>query len=147
MNSRIATTAVTMFQRRLKTTIDRNIQALIFPALLQKELLGNYTSGVRSEVIPNYVPPSTNADSPTPFQDRSGFLVLSRLTPEKGIEPLLEIWPSSFELVIAGDGPLRKQLEVAAKDRNVRFVGEVTPEQRDILLTKSLALILPSLTL
>ena len=45
-------------------------------------------------------------------------LVAGRLTPEKGVGVLLEAWrrlaPADLELVIAGDGPMRAELERAA---------------------------------
>ena len=146
-NSRLASSAVTLFQQRLQTNINRNLEALIFPALLQKQLLEGYTNTVRREVIPNYVPPYIQTSGTPTFKDRTHFLVLSRLSNEKGLEELLKIWPQEFELVIAGDGPLRDHLEREAKGKNISFLGAVSPERRDSLLEKSLALLIPSLTL
>jgi len=69
------------------------------------------------------------------------------LSNEKGLEELIKIWPQEFKLVIAGDGPLRDHLERESKGKNISFLGAVSAERRDSLLEKSLALIIPSLTL
>lgn len=80
----------------------------------------------------------------------TGFAVLclGRLVPIKGIELLIEAASErpGWQLVMAGDGPLRGDLERHAHVRGVdaRFRGEVGPEERARLLAACDALALPS---
>lgn len=80
-----------------------------------------------------------------------GFVSIGRLSEEKGIGLLLDAWRrhpqnSLGTLTVAGDGPLRGVVEAAARERDdVRYVGQVTPKQRDELLADSAALIASSL--
>ena len=76
-------------------------------------------------VKPNAVP---DPGPPLPFTERGGYaLHVGRLTPEKGIESLLEAWRSvgqGRELYIAGDGPLRTLVEAAAaSDPRIHALG------------------------
>ena len=76
-------------------------------------------------VKPNAVP---DPGPPLPFAERGGYaLHVGRLTPEKGIESLLEAWRSvdkGRELYIAGDGPLRDLVDAsAAADPRIHALG------------------------
>jgi len=70
--------------------------------------------------------------------DRRRFLYSGRLVPGKGIHTMLDAFASvanrcpDWDLVIAGDGPLRKQLEAAVPGElatRVRFLGFMQMEQ------------------
>ncbi|GAA0724512.1 glycosyltransferase family 4 protein [Dactylosporangium roseum] len=83
--------------------------------------------GIPSERItvkPNGIPDSGAATAPG-----TGFLYAGRLTPEKGLELLLDAWQrhpvgSLGELRIVGDGPLRPLAESTAAARtDVTYVG------------------------
>lgn len=79
------------------------------------------------------------------------FLLLTRLTQEKGVRVVLRAvaaLPRSpeFELVIAGRGPLESEVrEVAAVDPRIRFVGYVSGSEKAALLASAHCLIIPSL--
>jgi glycosyltransferase involved in cell wall biosynthesis len=80
------------------------------------------------------VKPNAIADPGAPAPVGSGFLFLGRLTPEKGLDLLLAAWQRHADgslgtLTVAGDGPLRGQVEQAAAARgDLRFLG---PQDRD----------------
>lgn len=80
----------------------------------------------RIVVKPNAVP---DPGIPAPLGD--GFLYLARLTPEKGLDLLLEAWRrhpvgALGPLRIAGDGELRPHVEAAAAERaDVRYLGQL----------------------
>jgi len=81
-----------------------------------------------------------------PRREESGdhFLFLGRLSPEKGLDRLLRSWSPSFgSLLIAGDGPSRKELEAIAPD-GVVFLGPVSTQAVSGLLAKARALVVPS---
>lgn len=80
--------------------------------------------------------------------------VIGRLVAVKGIAVLFEALAdiaAPVELAIAGDGPLRAELEaragaVASRHR-VRFLGAIAPERRDELLAGADLLLAPSIVL
>jgi rhamnosyl/mannosyltransferase len=75
-------------------------------------------------------------------------LFVGRLVPYKGLEYLIRAQAASgVNVVIAGDGPLREELEKLAKEsgaKGVRFLGRVDGETLAALYRSCLALILPS---
>ncbi|NYF55932.1 glycosyltransferase family 4 protein [Micromonospora purpureochromogenes] len=80
----------------------------------------------RIVVKPNSVP---DPGRPAPLGD--GFLYMARLTPEKGLDLLLEAWRrhpvgTLGTLRVAGDGELRPLVEAAAADRaDVVYLGQL----------------------
>ena len=91
-------------------------------------------------VKPNVVPAQTRRDGPGGY-----FLILSRLSIEKGISDIVGSWDAGLgELRIAGDGPERPRIEQLANGRNVRLVGSVPPSDIPALLAGARALLLPS---
>ncbi|MEU1605608.1 glycosyltransferase [Micromonospora matsumotoense] len=80
----------------------------------------------RIVIKPNAVP---DPGAPTPLGD--GFLFLARLTPEKGVDLLLDAWRrhpvgSLGTLRVAGDGELRPLVEAAAAERaDVVYLGQL----------------------
>jgi glycosyltransferase involved in cell wall biosynthesis len=98
-------------------------------------------------VKPNFV-------APDPGERRSDLqqhaLFVGRLTPEKGVWPLLKSWERlRFEvpLLIAGDGPLRQSLEAYATEkglRSFRFIGHVQRDAIYELMKTAAFLIVPS---
>ncbi|MBY8873693.1 glycosyltransferase family 4 protein [Micromonospora sp. PLK6-60] len=80
----------------------------------------------RIVVKPNGIP---DPGTPTPLGD--GFLYMARLTPEKGLDLLLEAWRrhpvgALGPLRVAGDGELRPLVEAAAAERpDVIYLGQL----------------------
>jgi glycosyltransferase involved in cell wall biosynthesis len=74
-------------------------------------------------------------------------LVAGRLTPEKGVGVLLEAWrrlaPADLELAIAGDGPMRAELE-RRPPPGVRFLGQLDPAAVQGWMLRSRALVFPT---
>jgi glycosyltransferase involved in cell wall biosynthesis len=90
----------------------------------------------------------------TPRSRRPGpmrFLLLCRLTVEKGIRVVLDAMARlpadvGVELTIAGRGPLESVARQAAEqDSRIRFMGFVTGEAKQQLLTEADHLLIPSL--
>jgi len=123
------------------------VDKLIFTSELSREVLSPLLNHRSSVVLPNYVADARrqNSDGPDPINPY--YVVLGRLSPEKGIEQLLRIWPRHLKLIIVGDGPQRTQLEAIADPTSVEFRGFVSSEERDAILSRARALILPSVTL
>ena len=106
------------------------------------------TSGIPRERIivrPNSTPPRGDVRSLG-----SGFVFVSRLTPEKGASLLVSAWTEARlwqtqRLVVAGDGPERN-LILAARDRNVHYVGAVDQARVSTLIDDAAVVVIPSLS-
>jgi glycosyltransferase involved in cell wall biosynthesis len=74
---------------------------------------------------------------------------VGRLSPEKGIETLLEAWEglnSRIPLKIAGDGPLGPTVaEAAQRSDNIQWLGRLEKPQVIALMKDATLLVLPSL--
>lgn len=75
------------------------------------------------------------------------FLYVGRLTEEKGISLLLEVFSlSSYQLKIAGDGPLRQEVQdYCRRYTNIEYLDIVKKEELPVLLADCTALIFPSI--
>lgn len=81
---------------------------------------------------------------------RRRILVVARMFPRKGIQHFLEAvagMDNDWEMIIAGDGPYRSELEAQARRvaPRVRFVGFVSAESLRILYESSSILVFPSI--
>jgi glycosyltransferase involved in cell wall biosynthesis len=93
------------------------------------------------EVVPNFVRPANHDVAPT-----KEWVFIGRLSPEKGIDRLLDSWPTDESLDIIGDGPLIGKLKLqAVAHQKIRLLG---PQSRESLLEclgQYTGLIMPSL--
>jgi glycosyltransferase involved in cell wall biosynthesis len=76
-------------------------------------------------------------------------LYFGRLSPEKGVDDLLRAMKQvpEMRLVVAGDGPLKRELQELAASlalSNVEFVGHVGKTERDQRIAQSRFTVLPS---
>lgn len=72
-----------------------------------------------------------------------GYVIASRLSPEKGLHRLVHSWPGDIPLVICGDGPLRSELQAGAPN-SVRFLGSVSPAAVASEISRARAVLVPS---
>jgi glycosyltransferase involved in cell wall biosynthesis len=110
-------------------------------------------AGIPVEKIEVLPPPRPAAPLPQRWEDEGYLLFLGRLVPEKGIGFLLDQWEKAEKegdgslppLVIAGDGPLREEVERrAASVSRIRVVGEVKEGEKERLLSGCSGLVVPS---
>ena len=137
---------VTRLERRIFRSADRVIVA----AAAHRELIiaryGVATDVV--QVIPNYVDTARfhPAADVTPEPGRVTFV--GRLSPEKNPDLLLDAVNGlqDVTLIMAGDGPMRADIEAAAIRRGVRveFLGKIPHADLPALLRRSTAFVLPS---
>ncbi len=83
-------------------------------------------------------------------QRRHRILVVARMFPRKGIQHFIDAvagMDNGWEMIIAGDGPYRAELEARARRvaPKVRFVGFVGPEMLRVLYESSRILVFPSI--
>jgi glycosyltransferase involved in cell wall biosynthesis len=86
----------------------------------------------------------TNTDTPLPQSDRKHFLVVSRLTRSKKIEPVIEAFNKlGFPLVVVGSGREEVALRRIAS-QNITFVGKIHDVRLQQCYREARALIFPS---
>ena len=103
-------------------------------------------AGISAEKItvkPNFVPdpglPDKTADT-----RRIGALFVGRLSPEKGVATLLAAWQRlQAPLVIAGDGPMRRQVERIA-GRGIEYRGHLSAHAIQQAMSAAAFLVIPS---
>jgi glycosyltransferase involved in cell wall biosynthesis len=101
--------------------------------------------------LPHFVPEAEAAASPSAdaaaARARPFFLYVGRLERLKGVQDLVALFAEYTEadLVIAGDGSFRRELEKSARALpHVRFVGPVHPSRLAGLYRSAVALLAPS---
>jgi len=89
-------------------------------------------------------PNSTAAGEPS-GHPRDGVFCASRLSPEKGVVPLMRAWPADGPLLtVAGDGLLEREARAAVR-HNVRFVGRLDQAGVRSALRAARAVVMPSI--
>jgi glycosyltransferase involved in cell wall biosynthesis len=147
----IATSAVLAAEayiHRWLGTYERCVDIVLAPSRFVKDkLIENGWDAERIQVLPHFqnVPEGT-----VPHPGKTGaILYFGRLSREKGIPDLLAAigrFPH-LQLVIAGDGPVRSELEGFAAGSgltNVSFVGHVSGSSLDELISRSQFTVFPS---
>lgn len=71
------------------------------------------------------------------------YVLLGRLSIEKGFDTIVESWRSRWPLIVIGDGPERERLENIAQP-GVKFCGVVRPNEVSEYLRKARAMLVPS---
>lgn len=103
----------------------------------------------KTSILPLFV--ETYLQPYTEPPEDGDILFVGRLTPEKGLMPVLQAWfgiATKRRLVIAGDGPQKRELETWARERhmdNVVFKGFVPLEEQAALWESAAAFIAPSI--
>jgi glycosyltransferase involved in cell wall biosynthesis len=74
----------------------------------------------------------------------SYFLILSRISPEKGIDVVVDHVPAGSDLLVVGDGPERSRLMSSARRSGVEFRPRASAGEVEDLLRGARALLVPS---
>ena len=87
---------------------------------------------------------SVAAGRPAAQAARAGVFCGGRLSPEKGIVPLMQAWPDDAPmLTVAGTGPLEEAVRASTK-ANVRYVGVLDHEDMLTAVRTALVVAMPS---
>jgi glycosyltransferase involved in cell wall biosynthesis len=128
--------------QRARRAYERTVTRFVSPS---EFLAGRMTEGgwtIPIDIVPNAVDPG-----PTPVPPREGdtpyFLMAARLSPEKDVETALRAADEAgVRLVVAGDGPLRRDLARSFPNADLR--GHVDSSEMRVLLSGCRATVISS---
>ncbi|HJP71918.1 MAG TPA: glycosyltransferase [Candidatus Limnocylindria bacterium] len=138
-----AVVAATLTTHRAIGTWSRRIDRYIALTDFQRSLLvkGGLPAR-RISVLANFLEPDPGIDA----NDRTGFLYLGRLAPEKGIATLTAAAALGHHAVrVAGDGPASDLVNAAAVSSQVSALGRLSTSEAHRAMASSVALLVPSL--
>jgi len=135
---------VVWFHKKIGTW--RMVDKYIVLTDFARTLFVNSSFGVSEQkyvVKPNFV----NAVATQPAKRMGRFLFIGRLSQEKGIQMLMEAFRNiDHELYIAGDGPLKGELEKVCRQReNIKYIGSLDSDGVKEAMNQCIALIFPSI--
>jgi glycosyltransferase involved in cell wall biosynthesis len=148
-NSRMMSGAIALMLKthRSRQTWNTGIDAYIaISAFVRDKFVQAGFPADKIYVKPNFVEPDPGQRS----QAGDCALFVGRLSPEKGLTMLIEAWqrlPSAVPLLVAGDGPMRRELELeVAKKRipAVQFAGRLGRNEVHDAMKKAAFVVVPS---
>jgi glycosyltransferase involved in cell wall biosynthesis len=140
-----ATVALTLAAHRALGTYREKIQAYIaFHDFARGKFIEGGIPAERIFIKPNFVSPDPGEGA----GDGNYVLFVGRLSPEKGILTMLRAWErldGRVPLVIAGDGPLRPQVEeAAARVTGMEYRGQIPRDKILSAMKAARLLVFPS---
>jgi glycosyltransferase involved in cell wall biosynthesis len=130
----------TFLAARARRTFDSVDRFLAVSAFVRAKHIEAGFSPERILVKPNVVGPQEQRVGAGRY-----FLILSRLSAEKGIADIVASWDKDVgDLVIAGDGPEFERVKELAAGRGVVLRGAVAPSEIPELLSQARAILVPS---
>jgi glycosyltransferase involved in cell wall biosynthesis len=148
-DSRLATAVVAAHTaiHRAAGTWTKNVDCFIAPSNFIREIAAR--GGIPRERV--HIKPNCLEPDPGPRDGWADFaLYAGRLSPEKGVRTLIRAWLKvgpEIPLKVAGDGPLRGELEAIVSTMNignVTFLGNVPREEVLSLMKKTRLFISPT---
>lgn len=132
---------------RIRGTWARDVDAFIVFSDFQRRLLGEAgLPRTRMHVRPN---PYYGSPQPLPWQARENRVVFAgRVAAEKGVNDLVDAWRlggnRTPHLRVVGDGPMLAEMEQAARDLPIEFLGSVSKETARREISQAKLLVVPS---
>lgn len=139
--------AATIALNRARAPWARRLSAIIALTEFQKaRLVRNGAPAHKVVVKPNFC---RTASAPLEWGNREpGFLFVGRLSHEKGIRLLIDVWRrlgrAAGKLTVIGDGPLRSELQRGCPE-GVEFLGELPRDEVLTQMRRSRVLVFPSI--
>ena len=139
--------AAEAYLHRWMKTYEKCVDLILAPSqFVRDKFVASGWDSAKIQVLPHFQDLSART---MPHPGNGHILYFGRLSPEKGVQDLVAAMAllPDVQLVIAGDGPQRKELESQVSFRgleNVRFVGHVAGTALDDLIAGSQFTIFPS---
>jgi len=132
------------YHRQIKTF--DFIDKFIFPSEFTRVYYLKYLNIPNKKTIhlPHFI--DTDIKKLKTIRKENFFLFVGRLSEEKGIIELLEIFKSvpKIKLVVIGDGPLREKVNGYKKYKNIKILGFLNKEEIYQHMRRSKAVVIPS---
>lgn len=142
-DSLLATVPVALTLRGLqRNPVFRRADRIVFLADRAQRIFDS--AGFRRTADVRLVPNFVERSDALPSEVDLPWIFVSRLSKEKGILPLLKVWPHSVPLHVYGDGPQRSEAEASAPDCVVVH-GAISRDELLKILPRYRAMIFPSL--
>ena len=143
-DSRLATLPLTI--RSMHGTSRDPVLSTAQLLLAPSETVYRVYKKIRPDHVETLMQPTLDRGPALHVTPSAPYLFVGRLTPEKGILELLEVWPEKVELQIAGDGPLEDKARAISETRGLTctFLGRVSETSLIDILRGSKALVFPS---
>ena len=129
------------------TMLSRNVDTFICPSqfMADKMSQANFPSE-QLAVLPNFLPDERRDNSPVAMGRSDYYCYVGRLSPEKGVETLIETAARlPYTLKVAGDGPMLNTLrERYAHNTNIDFLGKINSASVQQLLRLARFSVMPS---
>jgi glycosyltransferase involved in cell wall biosynthesis len=147
---------VRLFER-VQKVISGQYDAIIAPSRYIKRVLEEYSAieGSKIHVLYNGINIEPFSEKFVPelrksLMENARYLVVSacRMVPWKGIEYLIDafkILSKEYQLILIGDGPLKKKLQRQAVGLNVMFLGRMTHREVQTYMRASDVYVMPSI--
>jgi glycosyltransferase involved in cell wall biosynthesis len=136
------------FISKLLNVSKRNIidaaDALIFlSAASEDRFIKKFDSEKKYFVLPNFVPMNKNIEiEGNPASKNGKWVVVARLSVEKGVANLVQKWPNELQLDIFGDGPELPRIQELIREKpNITLKGKVFGSDLEQLLPRYLGAI------
>lgn len=142
-DSRAATFPVTLGLIKRGSELMNTVDAVITTSKHSDELIRQFTGIKQTFVVPNFG--HGVATQPLSRSQRNGWLVMGRLTAEKGVLRLVEQWPDREHLLIVGNGDEANSIDIAIKGKNIKRINSLAISDLRNLIPKFSGLIMPSL--
>lgn len=140
-----AMSTIEMIHKDLFFNYDKYINRYVFLSKRFLETHAQFKEHFRKKgiILPNFLKSLNN--TPPPAQHNNYFLYYGRLTPEKGIDTLINVMKSMphINFKIAGTGPLTSNIETI-NSNNVEYLGFVKGEALKQLIQNAKFTIVPS---
>ena len=141
-DSRLATVPLAIANRRGSQHVTPLSRADVVVAQSERAHSIYASAGTeRLSLVPGFGP---GTSVPNDSAARSGWAFVGRLTPEKGLLPLMRTWPAGIRLDVIGDGPDRLGAEREAGN-DVRFVGAIPHSEIVDRLSRYRGLVFPGI--
>lgn len=142
-----AVLAVEAYLHRWMKTYEKCVDLVLAPSqFVRDKFVASGWNGAKIQVLPHF----QNLPAKTVAHPSDGYILyFGRLSPEKGVHDVVAAMAllPGVQLVVAGDGPQRGELEAQVSSRglkNVRFVGHVAGTALNDLIAGSQFTLFPS---
>jgi glycosyltransferase involved in cell wall biosynthesis len=146
-NNSLAASAVIAVEKLLHDVqqVRKRVNIFIAPSQFLKNKFVEYGFAKQKiEVLPNFYEANKHYERENDFGGKYYFY-LGRISAEKGVETLCKaVNGAGIKLILAGEGPLKNELEKRYGSRMIRFVGYKSGKQLWNLRKRAWFLVLPS---